>query len=128
VVKYPGSLLDATFSALSDPTRRAILARLAMSEATVTELAQPFEISLPAISKHLRVLEGAGLLARQKEGRIHRCRLVAAPLHAAADWLVFYQRFWEGTFDSLARFLTTHPEPELNPEPGPKTISKKDFR
>ena len=97
--------LDATFSALSDPTRRAILARLAMSEATVGELAKPFDVSLPAISKHLRVLEGAGLMTRQREGRIHRCRLVAAPLHAAAEWLLFYQRFWEGSFDSLADFL-----------------------
>ena len=97
--------LDSTFSALADPTRRAILARLALGEATVGELAQPFAVSLPAISKHLRVLEDAGLMARHKEGRIHRCRLVATPLHAAADWLLFYQRFWEGTFDSLADYL-----------------------
>jgi DNA-binding transcriptional ArsR family regulator len=97
--------LDATFGALADPTRRAILARLARGEATVTELAQPFQVSLPAISKHLRVLETAGLLAREKRGRIHRCRLVAAPLHDAAQWLLFYERLWEGTFDSLAAFF-----------------------
>jgi len=97
--------LDATFSALADPTRRAILARLATGEATVTELARPFSISLPAISKHLRVLEDAGLLNRQKQGRIHRCRLVVGPLHEAAEWLLFYRRLWEGTFDSLAAFF-----------------------
>src|SRR6187549_3759719 len=96
--------LSTTFGALADPTRRAILARLARGEATVTELAQPFQVSLPAISKHLRVLEAAGLLARQKQGRIHRCRLVAAPLHDAAQWLLFHERLWEGTFDSLAAF------------------------
>jgi DNA-binding transcriptional ArsR family regulator len=105
MVNSQASVLDATFSALSDPTRRAILARLAMSEATVGELAKPFDVSLPAISKHLRILEGAGLMAREKEGRIHRCRLVAAPLHDAAEWILFYRRFWEGSFDSLAEFL-----------------------
>src|SRR5687768_2384815 len=105
MVNSQAMTLDATFSALSDPTRRAILARLAMSEATVGELAKPFDVSLPAISKHLRVLEGAGLMTREKEGRIHRCRLVAAPLHAAAEWILFYRRFWEGSFDSLAEFL-----------------------
>ena len=105
MVNSPPLLLDATFSALADPTRRAILARLALGEATAGELASPFAVSLPAISKHLRVLEDAGLMARYKDGRHHRCRLVAAPLHAAADWLLSYQRFWEGTFDSLADYL-----------------------
>ena len=106
----PARALDSTFSALADPTRRAILARLARGEATVGELARPFAVSLPAISKHLRVLEDAGLMARHKDGRTHRCRLVAAPLHAAADWLLFYQRFWEGTFDSLADYLAREPD------------------
>ena len=106
--------LDSTFSALADPTRRAILARLALGEATVGELARPFAVSLPAISKHLRILEDAGLMARHKDGRTHRCHLVAATLHAAAGWLLFYQRFWEGTFDSLADYLAR--EAETKPE------------
>jgi DNA-binding transcriptional ArsR family regulator len=97
--------LDATFGALADPTRRAILARLARGAATVGELAEPFDVSLPAISKHLRVLEHAGLMAREKQGRVHHCRLVLAPLHDAAQWLLFHERLWEGTFDSLAAFF-----------------------
>lgn len=101
----PAQALDATFSALADPTRRAILARLATGEASVTELARPFSISLPAISKHLRVLEEAGLLEREKQGRVHRCRMVVGPLHDAAEWLLFYRRLWESTFDSLATFF-----------------------
>ena len=105
MVNDPSTALSATFGALADPTRRAILARLALGDASVTELAKPFPVSLPAISKHLRILEHAGLLAREKHGRVHRCRLVAAPLHDAAEWLLFYRRFWEGTFDSLAAFL-----------------------
>ena len=105
MVNSQAMTLDATFSALSDPTRRAILARLALGAATVGELAEPFAISPPAISKHLRVLEGAGLMTREKEGRVHRCRLAPAPLHAAAEWLLFYQRFWDGTLDSLADYL-----------------------
>ena len=97
--------LDATFGALADPTRRAIIARLAAGEATVSELASPFQVSLPAISKHLRVLEDAGLLARQKIGRTHRCRLNAAPLRDATAWLMRYRQFWEDQFDALAAFL-----------------------
>jgi DNA-binding transcriptional ArsR family regulator len=97
--------LDHIFAALADPTRRAILARLARGESTVTELAAPHRISLPAISKHLRVLERAGLLARRRDGRVHRCRLVGAPLGDAATWLVRYSRFWEQQFDALARYL-----------------------
>ena len=107
MVNYSPATLDATFSALSDPTRRAILARLAWGEATVTELARPFDVSLPAISKHLRVLEGAGLLTRERQGRVRRCRLAATPLQAAADWLLLYRRFWEGTLDSLADLLAS---------------------
>lgn len=97
--------LDATFSALADPTRRAIVARLAEGEATVGELAAPFDVSLPAISKHLRVLESAGILARTREGRVHRCRLVAAPMRDAAEWIERYRRYWEEQLDSLERYL-----------------------
>jgi DNA-binding transcriptional ArsR family regulator len=105
MVNYSYNSLDKTFAALADPTRRAILARLARGEASVTELAEPFNISLPAISKHLRVLEKAGLLAREREGRIHRCRLVSGPMKNAVEWLAHYQHFWEGQFDSLADYL-----------------------
>lgn len=97
--------LDKTFSALSDPTRRAILRILASGERTVTELSEPFRISLPAISKHLRVLEKAGLLKQEKDGRIHRCRIVARPLRDAAGWIAHYRRFWEESFDRLDEYL-----------------------
>jgi DNA-binding transcriptional ArsR family regulator len=97
--------LNTTFSALSDPTRRAILHRLANGERTVTELAEPFDVSLPAISKHLRVLEGAGLLVQEKEGRIRRCQLSATPLKEAARWIGHYRRFWEESFDRLDKYL-----------------------
>jgi DNA-binding transcriptional ArsR family regulator len=97
--------LNKTFAALADPTRRAILARLAEGDATVTELAAPFAMSLPAISKHLRVLEQAGLVARTIDGRVHRLRLVAQPLHEAAAWIAHYQRFWERQLDALADYL-----------------------
>ena len=106
MVKYLSAPLDTTFAALADPTRRAILARLAHGEASVTELAEPFDISLPAVSKHLRVLERAGLLAQAKEGRVRRCQLVADPLKDAADWIARYQQFWEGQFDALAGYLS----------------------
>jgi DNA-binding transcriptional ArsR family regulator len=102
--------LDRLFSALSDPTRRAILARLAKGEATVGELASPFTMSLPAISKHLRVLERAGLLERTVEGRVHRCRLQPLPLKDAVDWLAEYRQYWEGQLDALARYLSDNPD------------------
>ena len=105
MVNYSSQALDATFGALSDPTRRAILARLAQGELPVTALAAPFRISLPAISKHLGVLERAGLLRREKHGRVHRCRLAAEPMKDAAAWIEQYRRFWEGQFDALARYL-----------------------
>lgn len=104
MVNYNASL-DRIFAALADPTRRAILARLAQGETSVGELAQPFEMSLPAISKHLRVLERAGLLRQEKEGRIRRCHLLVEPLKDAAAWLDFYQQFWEGQFEALADYL-----------------------
>lgn len=105
MVNYSSANLDATFAALADPTRRAILARLAQGDASVSELAEPFAMSLPAISKHLTVLERAGLLIRQKEGRVRRCHLIARPLRDAAVWIAFYQQFWEEQFDALADYL-----------------------
>ena len=97
--------LDATFGALSDPTRRAIVERLTRGEASVGELAEPFDVSLPAISKHLTVLEEAGLLVRIKEGRTRRCRLIEEPMREALEWIASYGSFWEGQLDSLERFL-----------------------
>ena len=97
--------LSTTFSALADPTRRAILARLISGEASVTELAEPFEMSLPAVSKHLKVLEHAGLITRGREAQWRPCRLEAGPLKDAADWLEHYRRFWERSFDRLEDYL-----------------------
>src|SRR6202171_3618743 len=97
--------LNATFAALSDPTRRAILARLAKGETSVTDLAEPFEMSLPAISKHLKVLERAGLIARGREAQWRPCRLEARGLKDAADWLEHYRRFWEESFARLEEYL-----------------------
>jgi DNA-binding transcriptional ArsR family regulator len=98
--------LDATFAALSDPTRRGILARLSeRPESSVSDLARPFAMSLPAISKHLRVLEGAGLVTRRKQGRVHHLRLVPAPLEEATDWIARYRKFWEEKLDALDRYL-----------------------
>ena len=101
--------LDATFAALADPTRRAILARLASGEASVTELAEPFAMSQPAISKHLKVLERAGLIARGRAAQWRPCRLQAAPLQQANAWLEQYAAFWSDSFDRL-RALTDTPE------------------
>lgn len=97
--------LDGVFHALSDPTRRAMLRSLAAGQRTISELAAPFDISFAAVSKHVRVLEGAGLLRRQIEGRTHVCRLDPAPLEAAEAWLRFYQRFWSAGFDALDALL-----------------------
>jgi DNA-binding transcriptional ArsR family regulator len=97
--------LSTTFAALADPTRRAILARLARGEASVGELAEPFAMSLPAISRHLKVLERAGLITRGREAQWRPCRLEAGPLKAAADWLEHYRRFWEQSFDRLDDYL-----------------------
>ena len=98
--------LDATFAALADPTRRAILARLAHGETSVTDLAKPFAMSMPAVSKHLKVLERAGLIARGREAQWRPCRLEAAPLKTAAQWIDEYRRFWEESFDRLEEYLT----------------------
>jgi len=97
--------LNTTFAALADPTRRAILARLATGEASVMELAEPFAMSLPAISKHLKVLERAGLIARGREAQWRPCRLAAGPLKDAADWIEDYRKFWEQSFDRLDDYL-----------------------
>jgi DNA-binding transcriptional ArsR family regulator len=97
--------LSSTFAALADPTRRAILARLADGEATVNQLAEPFPVSLQAISKHLKVLEHAGLITRGRTAQLRPSRLHGAPLKDAADWLEHYRRFWEGSFDRLSGHL-----------------------
>ena len=98
--------LSATFAALADPTRRAILARLASGESSVTEIARPFKISLPAITKHLKVLERSGLITRSRDAQWRPCRLEAAPLKHAVDYLQHYRRHWEESFDRLDEFLT----------------------
>ncbi len=102
--------LDTTFSALSDPTRRAIISKLAEGDMPIMELASPFDMSLPAVSKHIRVLEKAGLLTRRKQGRVQYCRLNVKPLRDAAKWLAFYQQFWDAKLDSLANFLEENSE------------------
>lgn len=104
--------LDATFSALADPTRRAILARLARSEATVGELSQPFDITPPAVSRHLRVLERARLIRRERRGQHQICRLDAQALADATTWLEFYRQFWTGAFDQLDQHLKSKGTPE----------------
>ncbi len=107
MVNYQDHTLDAVFSALGDPTRRAILAQLADGETSVTALAAPHAMSLPAVSKHLGVLENAGLVSREKTGRVVRCRLEAEVLRDAADWIAEYRRFWEEQLDALADYLET---------------------
>src|SRR5260370_42165653 len=112
MVKYQEEVLDRTFAALADPTRRALLARLGDRESfSVSELAQPFAMSLPAIMKHLDVLSDAGLIAREKTGRTVACRLTAKPMEQAMDWLNRYQRFWSDTLDRLAAFVEEEPWP-----------------
>jgi DNA-binding transcriptional ArsR family regulator len=114
-------LLSSTFSALADPTRRAILAHLASGEATVNELAEPFEISLPAVSRHLKVLEGAGLISRGREAQWRPCKLEPDRLKAVDDWLSVYRRFWEQSFDKMAAYLEELPsEGEHNARPKKK--------
>jgi DNA-binding transcriptional ArsR family regulator len=101
----PDDQLSATFAALADSTRRAILARLSAGEASVTELAEPFEMSMPAISKHLKVLERAGLIARSRDAQWRPCHLEARPLKEVADWIAHYRKFWEESFDRLDAYL-----------------------
>ena len=116
--------LTATFSALADPTRRAILARLTLGETSVGELAEPFDMSLPAISKHLKVLERAGLIARGRDAQRRPCRLAAEPLHEISDWVVTYRRFWEQRLDRLEAYLQ---EAQAVP-PSPKKRKRTDAR
>ncbi len=99
--------LSVTLSALADPTRRALLARLSLGEATVNELAEPFDITLQAVSRHLKVLEGAGLIARGRNAQFRPCKLEAGPLKDVDGWLEHYRRFWEGSFDKMDRYLAT---------------------
>lgn len=108
--------LDATFASLADPTRRAILARLAQGEATVNELAEPFAMSLPAISRHLKVLERAGLISRGREAQWRPCRLEAAPLKDIANWVEHYRRFWDASFDRMADYLKELQTPKGDPD------------
>lgn len=108
--------LSQVFSALADPTRRAILARLAEGEATVNQLAEPFPISLQAISRHLKVLERAGLITRGRAAQWRPCRLDAGPLHEVADWIAGYQRFWEQRYDRLEEYLTQLQQERTGPE------------
>ena len=113
--------LSATFAALADPTRRAILARLTQGEASVNELAAPFDISLPAVSRHLKVLEGAGLISRSREAQVRPCKLEADALHRAYSWMEHYRRFWDASFDRMADYLA-----ELQAEPPAKAPSPTD--
>ena len=105
--------LSATFSALADPTRRAILARLASGEISVTKLAEPFDMSMPAVSKHLKVLERAGLIARGREAQWRPCRLEAGPLKDVSNWVEKYRQFWEESFDRLDVYLAELKEKEM---------------
>jgi len=111
MVKYMASPLDGIFFALSDPTRRGMLEMLARAEYRVTELAKSFAMSLPAVSKHLRVLERAGLIRRERNGRVHRLNLEAKPLREASEWIEHYEKFWESQFDQLAHYLENQPKP-----------------
>jgi DNA-binding transcriptional ArsR family regulator len=113
--------LSNTFAALADPTRRAILARLALGETSVTELAEPFEMSMPAVSKHLKVLERAGLIARGRDAQWRPCRLEARPLKDAANWIEEYRRFWAPYVDALERYLDRMDDPA----PAKKKPAKK---
>lgn len=128
MVKYLAPALDTTFAALSDATRRGILARLALGETSVSELAAPYNISLPAVSKHLRVLERARLVERRKDGRVHRCRLAAEPMKSAAEWIEHYRQFWEQQFDALARYLEESQKEEDSQWPTLRPNQKQDSK
>ena len=120
--------LDTVFAALADPTRRRILGGLMGGQVHVGRLAQPFRVSAPAISRHLRVLERAGLIRRRKRGRHHEIELRAEPLQRARDWLEVYRHFWESNLDSLARYLESESAPPSSPKPSkakPQTTTRK---
>jgi DNA-binding transcriptional ArsR family regulator len=118
--------ISNTFSALADPTRRAILARLALGESSVTDLAAPFEMSMPAVSKHLRVLERAGLVERSRDAQFRPCRLRADPLQQAAGWLEQYRQFWEESFDRLDDYLQQLQSEQKNQSGPAPTKNKKE--
>jgi DNA-binding transcriptional ArsR family regulator len=105
MVKCSSRLLSRTFAALADPTRRRILEHLVQGERCVTDLARPYSMSLPAVSKHVRVLENVGLIRRRRRGRVHSIRLQAAPMERASQWIGEYRRFWEGSLDRLDGYL-----------------------
>ena len=109
MVNYSDRPLDLAFGALAHPIRRGILARLSQGEASIAELARPFKVSAPAISKHMRILEAAGLLSRKKEGREHRCRLEQKRMKEAQDWIEQHRTFWNERLDSLERYLKENP-------------------
>jgi DNA-binding transcriptional ArsR family regulator len=113
--------LNDTFAALADPTRRAILARLALGETSVMQLAEPFDMSLPAVSRHLKVLEHAGLITRSRDAQWRPCQLQAAPLKSASDWLEDYRRFWEESFDRLDDYLKVLQKTRAEEMKGPKS-------
>jgi DNA-binding transcriptional ArsR family regulator len=129
MVNCSGHALDSTFAALSDATRRGILARLArQGETSISKLAAPYKMSLPAVSKHLRVLEHAGLVSRQKDGRVHRCRLRAEPMKDAAAWIEHYRQFWEAQLDSLARYLEDSTKEEVRSKYGKQSAKRHGRR
>ena len=111
MVKYSPTNLNRTFAALADPTRRRILAHLARGDKCVTRLARPHAMSLPAVSKHLRVLENAGLIRRKRYGRVHELKLEALPMKKAAQWIEEYRKFWQGSLDRLAEYLEKENRP-----------------
>ena len=116
--------LSSTFSALADPTRRAILARLALGETSVTELAEPFAMSMPAVSKHLKVLERAGLIERGREAQSRPCRLAPGPLKEAAGWIEEYRRFWEASLDRLEDYLRQMKPPKAKASKANRSTTK----
>src|SRR5471030_2784914 len=118
-------MLSQTFSALADPTRRALLARLATGAATVGELAEPFDMSLPAVSRHLRVLTDAGLIERHTEAQWRRCELRGEGFRAATDWMEFYRKFWEAQLDRLDAYLKRTVPPPKDPQPKGKSDGRK---
>jgi DNA-binding transcriptional ArsR family regulator len=125
MVKYQSGSLDAVFAALSDPIRRRILERLAEGEASVGDLAAPFQVTAPAISRHLRVLERAGLLDRHKKGRVHRCRLRPRPMNDAVEWIEQCRKFWEQQFDALERYLAETAPKENDSWPHPASAPRR---
>ncbi|BCP55772.1 transcriptional regulator [Kaistia sp. 32K] len=131
MVDYSAPLLDDVFHALADPTRRAMVARLSQSEQTVSELAAPFSITLAAASKHIKVLERAGLIARTVSGRTHVCRLDAAPIHAGMEWMRHYEKVWQQSLDRLEDLLVAEDakredaERETGADPNPKRDGKQ---